>query len=110
MGSWGTYLKIRNNEINAFEAGLELFSGVILARFLKCYDVISLEWISGWTLKHKHSFRRYEILSQSTIEFLIFVYHTLLCFIVQQNAQQDKSSKFPKMELFSAQFFTIKEY
>ena len=59
MGSWGNYLKIRNEEINASEAGLELFSGVILARFLKCYDVIS-----------------------GTIELLINIYHTLFCFIV----------------------------
>ena len=81
MGSCSTSLKVRNEEINASEAGLELFNGVILARFLKGHDIISLEWISGWNLKHKHNFMMYEIFSQSTIEFLIFVYHALLSFI-----------------------------
>ena len=43
MGSCSTSLKVRNEEINASEAGLELLSGVILARFLKGHDIISLE-------------------------------------------------------------------
>ena len=46
MGSCSPYLKVRNEEINASEAGLDLFSGVILARFLKFYDLNGMNfWV-----------------------------------------------------------------
>ena len=46
MGSCSPYLKVRNEEINASEAGLDLFSGVILARFLKFYDLTGMNfWV-----------------------------------------------------------------
>ena len=43
MGSWSINLKVKNEEINASEAGLELFSDVILVGYSKCYDMISMK-------------------------------------------------------------------